>query len=62
MDLIADEKVIIEIKAVEHMPKVFKEQLLSYLKATPYEVGLLINFGSAKLEYERIVRMNQKHK
>lgn len=60
LDLVVEEKVIIEIKAVEYMPKVFKEQLVSYLKATPYEVGLLVNFGSAKLEYERIVRMNKK--
>ena len=40
---------IIEIKVVEYIPKIFKEQLLSYLKATQYEVGLLVNFGSAKL-------------
>lgn len=40
------------------MPKVFKEQIVSYLKATPYEVGLLVNFGTAKLEYLRIARKN----
>ncbi len=62
LDLVIEEKVIIEIKAVEYMPKVFKEQLLSYLKATEYEVGLLVNFGSAKLEYERMARINQKQK
>ncbi len=58
LDLIIDEKVIIEIKAVEFMPKVFKEQMVSYLKATSYEVGLLVNFGTAKLEYIRIARKN----
>lgn len=62
LDLIIEEKVIIEIKAVEYMPKIFKEQLLSYLKATEYEVGLLVNFGSAKLEYERIVPNESKNK
>ena len=62
LDLVIEDKVIIEIKAVEYMPKVFKEQLLSYLKATEYEVGLLVNFGNAKLEYERIARINQKQK
>ena len=57
LDLAVDEKVIVELKAVEFMPKIFKEKLLSYLKATPYQVGLLINFGRPKLEYERIARI-----
>jgi GxxExxY protein len=56
LDLIIDGKVIVEIKAVERLPKVFREQLISYLKASPYEVGLLVNFGSAELQYIRIVR------
>lgn len=57
LDLVIEEKVIVEIKAVELMPRIFREKLLSYLKAALYEVGLLINFGSPKLEYERIVRI-----
>ncbi|MFC1599193.1 GxxExxY protein, partial [Candidatus Omnitrophota bacterium] len=56
LDLIADDKVIIELKAIERLPKVFREQLISQLKASPYEVGLLVNFGAAKLEYVRIAR------
>lgn len=56
LDIIVDEKVIVEIKAVERLPKVFKEQLISQLKAAPYEVGLLVNFGAPKLEYIRLVR------
>ena len=56
LDLIVDNKVIIELKAVERLPKVYREQLISQLKASPYEVGLLVNFGSAKLEYIRIAR------
>lgn len=58
LDLVIEEKVIIEIKAVEYFPKVAKEQLVSYLKATPYEVGLLANFGTPKLEYIRMARKN----
>lgn len=56
LDLVIDGKVIVEIKAVERLPKVFKEQLISQLKASPYEVGLLVNFGGPKLEYIRILR------
>jgi len=56
LDFIIDGKVIIEIKAAEHLPKVFREQLISQLKASPYEVGLLVNFGTPRLEYIRIIR------
>lgn len=56
LDMIIDGKVIIEIKAVERLPKIFKEQLISQLKAAPYELGLLVNFGAPKLEYIRVIR------
>ena len=56
LDLVINNKVIVELKAVERLPKVFREQLISQLKAAPYEVGLLANFGAPKLEYIRIVR------
>jgi len=48
--------VIVELKAVERLPKVFREQLISQLKASPYEVGLLVNFGAPKLQYIRLAR------
>jgi GxxExxY protein len=41
-DLLVADAVIVELKAVKG---VLPEQLLNYLKATPYEVGLLLNFG-----------------
>ena len=54
-DFIIDDKVIIELKAVEVMPTVFETQLYSYLKATKYKIGMLINFGSDKLDIKRRV-------
>jgi len=56
LDLVVEDKVIIELKAVERLPKIFREQLISQLKASPYEVGLLVNFGTPKMEYLRIVK------
>lgn len=56
LDLVIDDKVIVELKAVERLPKVFREQLISQLKASPYEVGLLVNFGLPKLQYIRLAR------
>ena len=45
-DFIVDEKVIIEVKSVPEMPMYFENQLFSYLKASNYLLGLLVNFGS----------------
>lgn len=54
-DFVVDDKVIIELKAVEFMPKSFKTQLLHYLKTTGYQLGLLVNFGAPKLVIKRLV-------
>ena len=44
-DLIVDDKVILELKAVKELNDIHEVQLVNYLKATVVEVGLLINFG-----------------
>lgn len=44
-DLLVAGLVIIELKAVKKLSEEHEAQLLNYLKATPYEVGLLLNFG-----------------
>ena len=44
-DIVVEEKVIIEIKAVEMLRKEHEAQLLNYLKATGIRVGMLLNFG-----------------
>ncbi|MEK6528017.1 MAG: GxxExxY protein [Nitrospirota bacterium] len=51
-DLIVDDKIIIEIKAVTSMTAQHEAQLINYLKATGIKVGLLVNFGD-KLEFKR---------
>jgi len=52
-DFVVEDKVIIEVKAVEIMPKVFEKQLYSYLKATKYKIGILVNFGGGSLDIRR---------
>lgn len=54
-DLVVDEKVIVEVKAVERLDNVHRAQLLNYLKISGIRVGLLLNFANPKLEYERII-------
>jgi GxxExxY protein len=51
-DLLIDGKVIIETKAAKELASEHEAQLLNYLRATPYEVGLVLNFGP-KPEYIR---------
>jgi GxxExxY protein len=45
LDMVVDQKVIIEAKAGDAIPSFAKRQLLNYLRATIYEVGLLLHFG-----------------
>ena len=44
-DILVNDLIIVELKAVRALVKDHEAQLLNYLKATPYEVGLLLNFG-----------------
>ncbi len=46
-DLVVEERVVVELKAVEHLSPIHEIQLKNYLKATGIEVGLLVNFGSS---------------
>ena len=46
-DILVDEKVIIELKAIDETINIHEIQLKNYLKATGIEVGLLINFGKS---------------
>lgn len=59
-DILVNEKVIIELKAIETLNKIHEVQLVNYLKATDIEVGLLINFGN-KIEFKRKV-LSRSHK
>ena len=45
-DLVVAEKVIVELKSARALEGIHQAQLLNYLKATSFEVGLLLNFGT----------------
>lgn len=45
MDLVADRKIVLELKAIDAINKVHEAQLLTYLKLSGLKVGLLINFN-----------------
>ena len=54
-DFIVENKVLVEIKAIIQLEDVHLAQILNYLKAYRFEVGLLINFGSKSLTFKRVV-------
>ncbi len=55
-DFICFDKIIVELKAVSSLADEHRAQVLNYLHATGFKLGLLVNFGHhPKLEYDRIV-------
>lgn len=54
-DLVVEESVLVELKAVRALDEVHFAQCLNYLKATGLGVCLLLNFGKPRLEIKRIV-------
>ncbi len=54
-DLLVEDKIIIELKVATKIKGVHKAQVANYLKATGKKLGIIINFGSEKLEFERVV-------
>jgi GxxExxY protein len=59
-DLMVNDKVIIELKAVDALIKEHECQLINYLKATEFEVGLLLNFGKQPEIKRRVFTNNLK--
>lgn len=44
-DILVEGKIVVEVKAAHNLEKAHEAQILNYLKATPCEIGLLLNFG-----------------
>ena len=59
-DFVCYEKIIVELKAVTELTNEHRAQVLNYLKASKFQLGLLINFGHyPKLQYERIAKTQE---
>jgi GxxExxY protein len=54
LDLVVDDAVVLELKAVPELAAAHYEQLRSYLRASGLEVGLLVNFGRERSDFRRI--------
>ena len=56
-DMLVEKRVIVENKAVEQLCPAHEVQLVNYLTATEFDVGLLFNFGSSSLQYKKKFRV-----
>ena len=54
-DFVCFDKIILELKALKELMPEHDSQVLNYLKATGYKLGLLVNFGAGSLSYKRLV-------
>ena len=54
-DIVVEKKVIIELKAVDQLQKIHEAQILNYLAATDFKIGLLVNFRHPKAEIKRFI-------
>lgn len=55
-DFICFDKIIIELKALTALNSEHEAQVLNYLKATSFNLGILVNFGEQSLKYKRLVK------
>ena len=58
-DFLVAKQIVVEIKAIKELGKIDRIQVISYLKASGTEIGLLVNFGAKSLEYKRLIHTNK---
>lgn len=58
-DILVNDSIIVEVKAISTLVKAHEVQLVNYLTATKLDEGLLLNFGSQRLEYKKKFRARE---
>jgi GxxExxY protein len=60
IDIIVNKKIILELKAINEIAPIHKQQALSYLKATDLHLAIVINFGSRRVQSARVVNTKRE--
>lgn len=60
-DIIVDNKIILELKAVAHILSQHEAQAINYLTATGFNLAIILNFGEYSLKTKRIIRKNYQN-
>lgn len=55
-DILVNNEIILELKTSRAIDDTHVAQTLNYLKATGFRLGIILNFGPAKMEFKRVVR------
>lgn len=55
VDMLVENKIIVELRAVSELTGIHRAQMISYLRTTGKKVGLILNFANLKLEIKRII-------
>ena len=61
LDMVVDDTVIVESKATERLPESAKAQLIGYLRATTFQVGVLVHFGPHPKFYRFVDTRKKRH-
>jgi GxxExxY protein len=61
-DFIVDDKIIVELKALEKIPRKMIDQIYSYLRNSIYQLGFFINYGPDGVDIKRIIYTNDRKK
>ena len=61
VDLLVEDRILVEVKAHRMLVEADQRQLINYLKATSYEVGFLLNFGPKPAFLRRILSRDRRH-
>jgi len=62
VDFLVEEKIMVELKAISKLEDIHLAQGINYLEAYGLEIGLLINFGSTKLDFKRLINEHKRKK
>lgn len=59
LDMVIEQRVILELKAVAEILPIHLQQALGYLRSTGFPLALMINFGAERVQFYRIAKTNK---